>query len=188
MRGPREGSKESAHQQRRTRRTRAPKRRKKRILHFPTRSGSPAHQWECAGLAARVSAPRAHRRPAAGDLGLDPAAPALTRVRGAQGGEGEDMKSSLRKLRGFALQRHEQRVDRDRDRGRGHSAAAATAADELLAAAEVRGPCFLSLWLRERACEPGGWVSQLLLWRSRRGALAPLLVYRSSHRGLMDST
>ncbi|XP_066390542.1 uncharacterized protein At2g33490-like isoform X2 [Miscanthus floridulus] len=45
------------------------------------------------------------------------------------------MKSSLRKLRGFALQRHEQRVDRDRG-GRGHSAAAATAADELLAAAQ----------------------------------------------------
>lgn len=45
------------------------------------------------------------------------------------------MKSSLRKLRGFALQRHEQRVDRDR--GRGHStAAAATVADELLAAAK----------------------------------------------------
>jgi hypothetical protein len=57
------------------------------------------------------------------------------------------MKSSLRKLRGFALQRHEQRVDRDRG-GRGHStAAAATAADELLAAAQVRGPC-LSLPLR----------------------------------------
>ncbi|KAJ1290354.1 hypothetical protein BS78_02G236500 [Paspalum vaginatum] len=45
------------------------------------------------------------------------------------------MKSSLRKLRGFALQRHEQRVDRDR--GRGHSTAAAVAAaDELLAAAQ----------------------------------------------------
>nr|ADB54614.1 HRGP [Zea mays] len=44
------------------------------------------------------------------------------------------MKSSLRKLRGFALQRQEQRVDRDR--GRGHTAAAATAADELLAAAQ----------------------------------------------------
>ncbi|OEL20101.1 Uncharacterized protein BAE44_0018883 [Dichanthelium oligosanthes] len=45
------------------------------------------------------------------------------------------MKSSLRKLRGFALQRHEQRVDRDR--GRGHSTgAAAAAADELLAAAQ----------------------------------------------------
>jgi hypothetical protein len=47
------------------------------------------------------------------------------------------MKSSLRKLRGFALQRHEQRVDRDR--GRGHSTAAAAAADELLVAAQVRG-------------------------------------------------
>ncbi|XP_066326957.1 uncharacterized protein At2g33490-like [Miscanthus floridulus] len=47
------------------------------------------------------------------------------------------MESSLRMLRGFALQRHEQRVDRDRDRCRGHStAAAATAADELLAAAQ----------------------------------------------------
>ncbi|ONM22804.1 hydroxyproline-rich glycoprotein family protein [Zea mays] len=44
------------------------------------------------------------------------------------------MKSSLRKLRGFALQRQEQRVDRDR--GRGHATAAATAADELLAAAQ----------------------------------------------------
>nr|CAB3457550.1 unnamed protein product [Digitaria exilis] len=44
------------------------------------------------------------------------------------------MKSSLRKLRGFALQRHEQRVDRDR--GRGHSTAAAAAADELLTAAQ----------------------------------------------------
>ncbi|CAL5087429.1 unnamed protein product [Urochloa decumbens] len=44
------------------------------------------------------------------------------------------MKSSLRKLRGFALQRHEQRVDRDR--GRGHSTAAATVADELVAAAK----------------------------------------------------
>ncbi|CAL5073420.1 unnamed protein product [Urochloa decumbens] len=44
------------------------------------------------------------------------------------------MKSSLRKLRGFALQRHEQRVDRDR--GWGHSTAAATVADELLAAAK----------------------------------------------------
>uniref|UniRef100_A0A8R7QGV0 Uncharacterized protein n=1 Tax=Triticum urartu TaxID=4572 RepID=A0A8R7QGV0_TRIUA len=41
------------------------------------------------------------------------------------------MKSSLRKLRGFALQRHEQRVDRHRD----HSTAA-KAADELLAAAQ----------------------------------------------------
>ena len=47
------------------------------------------------------------------------------------------MKSSLRKLRGFALQRHEQRVDRDR--GQGHSAAAVAAADELLLAAQVRG-------------------------------------------------
>uniref|UniRef100_A0A453L9B7 Uncharacterized protein n=1 Tax=Aegilops tauschii subsp. strangulata TaxID=200361 RepID=A0A453L9B7_AEGTS len=45
------------------------------------------------------------------------------------------MKSSLRKLRGFALQRHEQRVDRHRD----HSTAA-KAADELLAAAQVRAP------------------------------------------------
>jgi len=44
------------------------------------------------------------------------------------------MKSSLRKLRGFALQRHEQRVDRDR--GRGHSTAAVAAADELLLAAQ----------------------------------------------------
>ncbi|KAM0892213.1 hypothetical protein ACQ4PT_025900 [Festuca glaucescens] len=41
------------------------------------------------------------------------------------------MKSSLRKLRGFALQRHEQRADRHRD----HSTAA-KAADELLAAAQ----------------------------------------------------
>ncbi|KAG2636089.1 uncharacterized protein At2g33490-like isoform X2 [Panicum virgatum] len=44
------------------------------------------------------------------------------------------MKSSLRKLRGFALQRHEQRVDRDR--GRGHSTAAVAAADELLLASQ----------------------------------------------------
>ncbi|KAK3133797.1 hypothetical protein QOZ80_6AG0541170 [Eleusine coracana subsp. coracana] len=44
------------------------------------------------------------------------------------------MKSSLRKLRGFALQRHEQRVDRDR--GRSHSTAAVAAAEELLAAAQ----------------------------------------------------
>ncbi|KQJ90949.1 uncharacterized protein At2g33490 isoform X2 [Brachypodium distachyon] len=42
------------------------------------------------------------------------------------------MKSSLRKLRGFALQRQEQRVDRHRD----HSTAAKVAADELLAAAK----------------------------------------------------
>jgi len=97
------------------------------------------------------------------------------------------MESSLRKLRGFALQRHEQRVDRDRDRCRGHStAAAATAADELLAAAQVCGPC-LSLSLRGRASEPGGWVSLLRVWRSRGGAPVPLLVFRSSHRGLMDS-
>jgi hypothetical protein len=46
------------------------------------------------------------------------------------------MKSSLRKLRGFALQRHEQRVDRGR--GRGHPTAAEAAAEELLAAAQVR--------------------------------------------------
>ncbi|KAG8057343.1 hypothetical protein GUJ93_ZPchr0002g26365 [Zizania palustris] len=43
------------------------------------------------------------------------------------------MKSSLRKLRGFALQRHEQRVDRRRGE---HSPAAAAAANELLAAAQ----------------------------------------------------
>lgn len=64
------------------------------------------------------------------------------------------MKSSLRKLRGFALQRHEQRMDR---RG-GHSPAAAAAANELLAASQVRGhllrtsrsPCGR---VGERACE-----------------------------------
>ncbi|XP_062193301.1 uncharacterized protein At2g33490-like isoform X2 [Phragmites australis] len=44
------------------------------------------------------------------------------------------MKSSLRKLRGFALQRHEQQVDRGR--GRGHSTAAVAAADELLVVAQ----------------------------------------------------
>lgn len=65
------------------------------------------------------------------------------------------MKSSLRKLRGFALQRHEQRVDRDR--GRGHSTAAAAAADELLTAAQVRG-FHLFLSLRGCASELGlGW-------------------------------
>ncbi|KAI5005856.1 hypothetical protein ZWY2020_033099 [Hordeum vulgare] len=42
------------------------------------------------------------------------------------------MKSSLRKLRGFTLQRHEQRVDRHRD----HSTAA-KAVDEPLAAAQL---------------------------------------------------
>ncbi|KAL6656304.1 hypothetical protein ACP70R_007130 [Stipagrostis hirtigluma subsp. patula] len=46
------------------------------------------------------------------------------------------MKSSLRKLRGFALQRHEQRVDRERGHGHGHPAAAVAVADELLAAAQ----------------------------------------------------
>ncbi|KAG8050563.1 hypothetical protein GUJ93_ZPchr0009g1203 [Zizania palustris] len=45
------------------------------------------------------------------------------------------MKSSLRKLRGFALQRHEQRVDRHRD-GHSPAAAAAVSAKELLAAAQ----------------------------------------------------
>ncbi|WVZ84719.1 hypothetical protein U9M48_031712 [Paspalum notatum var. saurae] len=49
------------------------------------------------------------------------------------------MKSSLWKLQGFALQRHEQRVDRDH--GRGHSTSAAVAAaDELLAAAQIIVP------------------------------------------------
>ncbi|XP_006660822.1 uncharacterized protein At2g33490-like [Oryza brachyantha] len=43
------------------------------------------------------------------------------------------MKSSLRKLRGFALQRHEQRVDRHRG---GVQSPAAAAANELLAAAQ----------------------------------------------------
>lgn len=109
------------------------------------------------------------------------------------------MKSSLRKLRGFALQRHEQRVDRDR--GRGHST---TAAEELLAAAQVRGPC-ISLPLRGCACacasasasEPGGRVGRLRLWRSRAGAslwwwgaaTVPLLVFaagRNSARSVFD--
>lgn len=54
------------------------------------------------------------------------------------------MKSSLRKLRGFALQRQEQRVDRHRD----HSTAAKVAADELLAAAKVRMPLLLLPSLR----------------------------------------
>ena len=97
------------------------------------------------------------------------------------------MKSSLRKLRGFALQRHEQRVDRDRG-GRGHSAAAATMADELLAAAQVCGPC-LSLSLRGRASEPGGRVSRLRLWRSRAswGSSGSASGFRSSRCGLLDS-
>lgn len=68
------------------------------------------------------------------------------------------MKSSLRKLRGFALQRHEQRVDRDR--GRNHSTAAVAAAEELLAAAQVRcSPLLVTLSLRGVASESvlGRW-------------------------------
>jgi hypothetical protein len=92
------------------------------------------------------------------------------------------MKSSLRKLRGFALQRQEQRVDRDR--GRGHATAAATAADELLAAAQVRGPCASPFrFVAARASEPDGWVSLLGLWRSRGGALALLVVFAAAAAG-----
>lgn len=90
------------------------------------------------------------------------------------------MKSSLRKLRGFALQRHEQRVDRDR--GRGHSTAAA-AEDELLTAAQVRGfYLFLSLcgcasrdgigrvnrWGVRRSCDEGAAAGRA--WLSRQHA------------------
>ena len=72
------------------------------------------------------------------------------------------MKSSLRKLRGFALQRHEQRVDRHRD----HSTAA-KAADELLAAAQVRTLSFRRRL--ELRCASGRARREILRGRSAWG-------------------
>ena len=63
---------------------RAPKRRKKELSISPLAPSLPLVSGSVrAGLLAPLGFPRAHRRPAAGDLGLDPA-PALTRVRGAR--------------------------------------------------------------------------------------------------------
>nr|BAK07191.1 predicted protein [Hordeum vulgare subsp. vulgare] len=88
------------------------------------------------------------------------------------------MKSSLRKLRGFALQRHEQRVDRHRD----HSTAA-KAADELLAAAQVRAslaPPFPfrrpAAWERERRLRVDGAGEDL----ASAGAAARLVLLRGA--------
>jgi hypothetical protein len=117
-----------------------------------------------AGTAARVC-PRPRANPGGPRSGL---------VLEGRGGEVRlirraEMKSSLRKLRGFALQRHEQRVDRHRD----HSTTAAKAADELLAAAQVRRRCLSLPFLRcrgecaARVGERGG--RSLSLSRGRGG-------------------